>query len=293
VAGGARIVDRGYQHYDGERHGAGRSVLAITTGTMRRALGFKRPTSAKVLPVLLVIGAFLPAIAVIIFRVLFPTRVLRRLTSPDQLWPYPRYFGWLELIVVVLAALAASEALCPDRRQRVLSLYYASPISPMLYLLGQMLAVTTVLLLVALAPVFLLWAANVGLADDSITYFRDHADQALRILAAGGIVAIVNAALALAVSAYTERKAYAAAALIGGVLAISGVAAIIRGAVHADWAKFSILFDPLTTPPHVAQWLFNQRLEPDVSGWLYLIAALIVAAGGLLITVRAYRSVSF
>lgn len=293
AAGGARIVDRGYQHYEGERHGAGRSVLAITTGTMRRALGFKRPASAKVLPVLLVIGSFLPAIAVIIFRVLFPTRVLRRLTSPDQLWPYPRYFGWLELIVVVLAALAASEALCPDRRQRVLSLYYASPISPMLYLVGQMIAVATVLLLVALAPVFLLWAANVGLADDSVSYFRGHADQALRILAAGAIVATVNAALALAVSAYTERKAYAAAALIGGILAVSGVAGIIRGAVRAGWSQYSILFDPLLTPPHVAQWLFGQRLEPGISGWLYLVAALLMATGGALATVRAYRAVSF
>lgn len=290
---GARIVDRGYQHYDGERHGAGRSVLAIMTGTMRRALGFKRPASAKVLPILLVIGAFLPAIAVIIFRVLFPSRVLRRLTAPDQLWPYPRYFGWLELIVVVLAALAASEALCPDRRQRVLSLYYASPISPMLYLLGQMLAVATVLLLVSLAPVFLLWAANVGLSDDSATYFKDHADQALRILVAGGIVAAVNAALALAVSAYTERKAYAAAALIGGVLAISGVAAIIQGAVRAGWSKYSELVSPERVPPHVAQWLFDQRQELNISGWFYLAAALVMIAGGALTTVRAYRSVRF
>jgi hypothetical protein len=260
---------------------------------MRRGLGFKRPGSAKILPFLLVFGAFLPALGVIVFRVLFPDRVLRRLTAPDQLWPYPRYFTWLELIVVVLAALAASEALCPDRRQRVLALYYASPISPMLYLLGQAIAVTTLLLLVSLAPTLLLWAANVGLADNTVTYFKDHADQAVRIVVAGVAVSLVNAALALAVASYTERKAYAAATLIGGVLALAAVTSIIRGAVHAGWAKYTDLLDPLRVPPHVAQWLFNQRLEPNISGWLYLAAALAMIAAGAYATARAYRSVTF
>jgi len=84
-----------------------------------------------------------------------------------------------------MAALAAPEALCPDRRQRVLSLYYASPVRPLLYLLAQVAAVTVVMLLITLVPPLFLWAGNVGLAESPGAYFKDHAHTALRIAASG------------------------------------------------------------------------------------------------------------
>src|SRR5579885_2032858 len=164
----ARIVDRGYQHYGGERRGVASALRAIAFGTVKRSLGFKRPGSAKVFPFLLA-AAFLPFIIVTGLRLLIGDSFSRRVPA-DQIWPYQRYFTWLGLTVLLLASLAASEALCPDRRQRVLSLYYASPVPPLLYLFGQALAVTTVLMLVALLPPLLLWAANVGLAQDPGVY---------------------------------------------------------------------------------------------------------------------------
>jgi ABC-2 type transport system permease protein len=290
---GARIVDRGYQHYTGERRGVAWSVLAIATGSMRRSLGFKRPGSAKILPFLLVLFAFFPGVAVVGFRVLFPVRVLRRVAAPDQLFSYDSYFTFLRLVVLVLAALAAAEALCPDRRQRVLSLYYASPIRPLLYLLGQVLAVTTVLLLVALLPPLLLWVANVGLADDSLPYLRDHMDQAARIIATGSLIALLYAALGLAVASFTDRRAYAAGTLLGGVLVISAAAGIVRGVTKERWAEYTGLVDPLYLPTRLGRWIFGLTLETSLSGYLFLIATLAVIAIALAVLIQSYRAVRF
>ncbi|HZQ38501.1 MAG TPA: hypothetical protein VFD32_21425 [Dehalococcoidia bacterium] len=291
-ATGARIVDRGYQHYTGERRGVVSALQAITVGTMKRSLGFKRPGSAKVFPFLLVAGAFLPFIIVTGLRLLIGDNISRRVPA-DQLWPYWRYFNWLGLTVLLLSALAASEALCPDRRQRVLSLYYASPVPPLLYLFGQALAVTTVLMLVALLPPLLLWAANVGLAQDPGVYWQAHWDEGPRILVGGVLLALLNAALGLAVAAFTERKGYAAGALIGGTVVVSIVAGIASGTINAGGAKYALLLDPLLAGPNVARWLLGHSLDRNVPGpaWLAVEVATIAVCAALV--VRVYRRLSF
>ncbi|MHB8574412.1 MAG: ABC transporter permease [Dehalococcoidia bacterium] len=292
-AGNGRIVDRGYQHYDGPRHGPAVSVQAIALGTMRRGLGFKRPGSAKILPFLLIIAAIVPGVVAVGIRMLFPDRVLRRLSSPDQLLKYPAYFALLSVLILVLAALTAPEALCPDRRQRVLSLYYASPIRPALYLLGQVLAIVAVLLLITLIPPLLLWVANVGLDNDSLGYAKDHVDQLLRIIASGVVLAVFNAALGLAVASATDRKAYAAGTLLGGTLLLSSIARIVRGAVHAEWANYTPLLDPVALPIRVMRWIFGLTSEPNLSGWLSLAAVAVIVGICMAAVLRVYRRVSF
>src|SRR5579883_761387 len=291
-AAGARIVDRGYQHYTGERRGVASALRAIAVGTMKRSLGFKRPGSAKVFPFLLVAAAFLPFIIVTGLRLLIGDSFSRRVPA-DQIWPYQRYFNWLGLTVLLLAALAASEALCPDRRQRVLSLYYASPVPPLLYLLGQALAVTAVLTLVALLPPFLLWGANVGLAQDPWSYLQLHWDEAPRILAGGALLALLNAGLGLAVAAFTERKGYAAGALIGGVVVASVVAGIANGAINAGGAKYALLIDPLLVGPNAARWILGVHLDSSVQGPLWLVVELATIAVCAVLVVRVYRRLSF
>jgi len=292
TARGARIVDRGYQHYDGERQGATAAVRAIALGTMRRSLGFKRPGSAKILPFLLVIAAYLPFIVVVGLRLLIGDRVARNL-APDQLWPYERYFGWLGLSILLLAALAAPEALCPDRRQRVLSLYYASPVRPLLYLLGQAIAVTAVLLLVAMLPPLMLWVANVGLAADPAAYLKDHAWQAPRIIAGGATLALFDAMLGLAIASFTERKGYAAGALIGGAVVASVVAGIVSNSVTSSGAKYATLINPFALPANSARWFLQAAMEKNVPGLAYFAVTVAVTIACAALTVRSYRKLEF
>jgi len=292
-SGEARIVDRGYQHYTGERYGAAAGLRAIAIGTMRRSLGFKRPGSAKILPFALVLLAFMPGAIVLGVRVLFGAALFGRGRLIDQVLPYDGYAARLATLLLLLAALTAPEALCPDRRQRVLSLYYASPISPLLYLLAQAIAVMTVLLLVTMMPLLLLWLGNVGLDADPWAYLRAHADAPLRILGAGGLVALFYAVLGLAVSSFTDRKGYAAGAMIGGALILSAVANTVRVSVHQSWAKYAALVDPVGLPQRAERWVFGKPQPSDLAGIVYLAAAIgIIALAGFLV-VRVYRSLNF
>ena len=46
------VYDRGYQHYEGPRLGRKHAFRALTTYSMKRALGSKKSWTAKVVPVL-------------------------------------------------------------------------------------------------------------------------------------------------------------------------------------------------------------------------------------------------
>ena len=292
--GGARILDRGYQHYDGPRRGPLWAMRAIVLGTMQRSVGFRRPTSAKIFPFILILGCFAPALIVLGVRLLVGNSAFSRRTVPiDQIIPLYGYFQLIATLVLVLAALAASEALCPDRRQRVLPLYYASPLSPAMYLAARVIGVALVLGLVTVLPPLLLWLGNTLLSDDPLTYLAGHTGQFFAILGAGAILALFDASLGCAVSGFTERKTYAAGALLGGAIAISTMTGILRGAVHAHWARYLRLIAPLQAPVGVANWFFAHPFEGNVPSVLYLVACIAIIALALLALRRAYAAVRF
>jgi ABC-2 type transport system permease protein len=289
----ARILDRGYQHYAGTRHGPGVSFWAIMSGTMKRSLGFKRPGSAKILPFALVLLSMTPAIIALGIRVIIPANNLR--SRPlDQLVLYPDYLQLLSTELLLMAALAAPEALCPDRRQRVLSLYYASPVRPLLYLLAQAAAVLAVMLLITLLPPLFLWAGNVGLADSPGAYLKDHLDVAFRLVACGVLLAAFYGGIGLAVSSLTERKGYAAGAIVGGSFILAAATSIIRNRVHDAWAKYAVLLDPINLPRRAFRWILGSPVRDiGINNWLYLIAMLVVIVLAFAVVVRSYRSLDF
>ena len=46
------VYDRGYTHYDGERLGRGHAFGALIRYSIQRALGIKKPWTAKVVPII-------------------------------------------------------------------------------------------------------------------------------------------------------------------------------------------------------------------------------------------------
>ena len=52
-AGGARILEQGYQRYTGPRSGVGGAIRSVMVHTAQRALGIHRRLGAKVLPILI------------------------------------------------------------------------------------------------------------------------------------------------------------------------------------------------------------------------------------------------
>ena len=207
--GGARIFEPGYRPYRGVRLGVSHAVWALARHTAERMLGLKRPARYKVLPFASVIIAYLPAIAFIGILALIPNG---RVRLPNLIPGPGRYYGFITAAIILFAALAAPEALCPDKRSRFLGIYLSSPLNRSTYLLAKAIAVVGVLLLVGLA-----------LQNDGPRSFGEFMGTLGQIVAAGVALSLMFGALSLAIPSLTDRRAFASA---GSLLLILGSTAI-------------------------------------------------------------------
>lgn len=207
--GGARILERGYRRYDGPRRGTARVVRSLTRHTIERVLGLRRPARSKVLPVLAITMAYLPA-AVFIGLVAFIPEQARDLVGvPD----YPEYYGFVTAAILLFVVLVAPEALCPDRRSGLIGLYLASPLTRSTYLLAKALAIASVLAFVTLGPLLLL-LLGLSLQGAGPEGFGNLVVTLVRIVGAGLALTAFYTALSMAVASLTDRRAVASAATL-------------------------------------------------------------------------------
>lgn len=219
----ARILERGYRRYRGERLGHAHAVRSVIAHTLRRILGLRRPARAKLLPIMSIAFAYLPAI-VFVGVIAVIGRVAGGGAEARQFVPrYSEYYGFIVSAIVLFVGFVAPEALCPDRRSRVLSLYLASPLTRMTYLLSKAAAVFVVLLAVTVGPplLLLLGLMSQGVGPDGP---MEVLGVVLRILVSGGMLASLFTALSMAVASLTDRRAVAAGATVFVVLAAGVVA---------------------------------------------------------------------
>ena len=209
---GARILERGYRRYTGPREGQGHAVRSVIAHTLRRILGLRRPTRAKVLPFLSIVFAYVPAIVFVGIIALFG-RFGGRAEARQIIPEYSEYYGFIISAIVLFVAFVAPEALCPDRRSKVLSLYLASPLTRMTYLLAKASAVAIVIAFVTVGPPLLLL---IGLMmqsagpDGPVEVIK----VLVRILESGIFLAALYTAISMAVASLTDRRAVAAAATL-------------------------------------------------------------------------------
>ena len=220
--GDARILDRGYRRYDGPRRGVRGAVSSLVWHSIQRALGLKRPAGAKFFPALSLLIAFVPAIVFVGMAALLPDDLI----AEDLLPSYAEYYGFVVSAIFIFTAFVAPEVLCPDRRNGMLGLYLASPLTRDSYLLAKTGAVLAVLGVGVIGPPLLMLVAFTleGAGPDSP---GDFLVLLLRIVAAGAAVTATYTAVSLAASSITERKAFASAGVIILLLVSSAVTAIL------------------------------------------------------------------
>lgn len=279
----ARIGERGYQRYTGPRAGHGHAVRSLYVQTVRRVLGLRRPARTKILPVLSIVIAFVPAIVFIGIIALFGSRIT--FVLPD----YPEYYGFITAAVLLFVTFVASEALCPDRRNRTLSIYLASPLTRETYVLSKAAAVASVLSAVTIGPLLLLLLGymfqNNG-PDGPLAVLQTFS----RIVLAGLLVTLFYTAISLAVASLTDRRAIAAAStllLLVGSNIVANVLTVVSGNEHFQ------LFNLMAVPFGVVEAVFATSAFQDegftIETWTLYAAAFSVIALGSLIVLLRYR----
>jgi ABC-2 type transport system permease protein len=277
----AVIEDRGYQRYNGARLGLMNALWAIVLAALRRAMGFKRPFRTKILPWLLLLAAYAPVVVITIAREVSPIPDPSLL--PSHLL-YADFYGLVALPLILFAGLVAPDLLCPDRRERVLALYFVAPITRLHYIVAKLGALFLLLLLMTVVPALLLFLVGFILAGDPLGFLRNNAKDIPPILLSGGLIALYFGAVATVVAAFNDRRHYAAGSYVG-ILLVSSIAAgiLARGMHFTNHDRFA-LFDLFHLPFQVERWILGQQLTPRLEGWAYLGATLAVIAISFFLT---------
>jgi ABC-2 type transport system permease protein len=219
----ARIHDVRYRPFSGELRGSTRrAVASMARWSALRALGARRPWTAKVVPVTLALIALGPAVTVLGVKSLLGGDLVEQL--PTDLVPYAFYYTLIGFAIWAYAAIVIPETICPDRRSRVLDLYLSTAMSPREYVLGKVLASLVPLLAVTTLPLAVLYVGNVFFATDPLGYIGDNLREFPAILAGGLLIALVYTLMGLAVASLTSRRAFASVGFIL-LLVISGLIA--------------------------------------------------------------------
>ncbi len=282
AGGGARIADQGYRHYDGPRLGPDHAMRSVVAHTLRRILGLRRPARAKILPVLTIVFSYLPAVVFVGVIALFG-----RFGAQDDarrvVPKYGDYYGFVLSAIVLFVTLVAPEALCPDRRSRLLSLYLASPLTRMTYLLSKAAAIFIVLSVVTIGPPLLLLAGLTlqGSGPDGVGGVLE---VLARILVSGVMLAALFTAVSTAVASLTDRRAVAAAATLLLLAGTGTVAGTIHFGLHGPAG--ALVLSLTTGPFELIRRIYGQTstipelstagLAASVVAWTLLGAAVTV-----------------
>jgi ABC-2 type transport system permease protein len=280
----ARIFDRGYQHYDGIRLGLGHSERVMLRAALQRGLGLRRNFRNKIMPWLLIAIGFLPPVVILGIQIIAGL-ALRS--------PYARIYPRIDVVFILFAGLVAADLICADRRERVISLYFSAPITRLHYIAAQVIGLVLLILLLTLVPYLILFFGQALLAPAFATFVHDNASDLRSVLVGGTLIAFYYGALAMAVAAFTDRRAYATGGFLGLVL-VSGIAGGILASprLHFSGHEWYSLLDLLTMPISATRWLLNQPGELPLNGAAYLWGSLAVIVVSLALVGWRYLKVS-
>jgi ABC-2 type transport system permease protein len=277
-AHGGAVYDRGYRPYEGRRGGRGAATLALYRATLRRALGIRRSWRQKVAPFVLLGIVTIPAIVNVGVGYVTRNRVL--ITDRVEIITYREYVG-VSAALLLFVALVAPDVMCPDRRQHVLPLMFARPITGIDYVVAKLAAIVTILFLFSFLPQVVLFVGNMLVSNHSLDYFTGHLDVLWKVPVAVLLLALYYAVIGLALSSFTDRRIVGGASIIGLFLVTSITAGVLIGDRQSDAP--AALLNILAMPLHVRDLVFLGHI--DIGSPLSGVAGAGAAAIGIYVAI--------
>ena len=284
-AGGA-VYDRGYRPYDGPRGGRRAATLALYRASIRRALGLRRSWRQKVAPFVLLGIVTIPAVVNV--GVGYVTR--DRIGNPVEIITYREYVG-VSSALLLFVAVTAPDVMCPDRRQRVLPLLFARPLTGLDYVLAKVGAIFSILFAFSFLPQVLLFVGQALVSDSALEYVSDNLDVVWKVPLSVVLLAAFYAVVSVALASLTSRRIVAGASVIGLFLVSSTTAAILVGGPD-ETGEVGALVNVLALPLYLRDLIFLGHIDPEsplagvANGGLYAglayAATAALAAGALL-----------
>ncbi len=263
----ARILDRGYRRFEGRRSGVTGAVRSVAWHTVRSILGLGRSARHKVFPVIVLVVAFVPAIAFLAISVLLGD-------FGDEFRPdYWEFFGFSFVATIVFVALVAPEAIVRDRRDGMFTLYLSTPLTRTTYVMAKVIAVLGTMSMIVLGPP-VLWVLGYTFQSQGPDGLVDWVGVMGRLLVAGLVICVVYTSVSLGVASLTDRRAFASIAVVFVMLGATIVANLLVDS--AGFAEQWRVLDPLGVALEVAPRLFGDRGEDGaaVDTWLVVLGCL-------------------
>jgi ABC-2 type transport system permease protein len=281
------VYDRGYRPYEGVRGGRGAATFALYKASMRRALGIRRTWRQKIAPFVLLGVVTIPAIVNVGIGYVTRNEVIDRV----EIITYRDYVG-VSSALLLFVALVAPDVVCPDRRQRVLPLMFARPLTGFDYVVAKVGAIVTILFAFSFLPQVVLFVGNMLVSDSALDYVTDHLDVLWKVPLAVAVLALYYGVIGVAIASLTDRRIVAGAAVIGLFLVTSITSGILVGDFDFNDGSAAALINVLALPLYLRDVIFLGHVDPesplagvDNGGWYALgvyLAVLIAAAAVLL-----------
>jgi ABC-2 type transport system permease protein len=285
------VYDRGYRPYDGPRGLRGAATFALYKASIRRALGIRRSWRQKFAPFVLLGVVTIPAIVNV--GIGYVTR--DRLENTFEIVTYRDYVG-VSSALLLFVALVAPDVMCPDRRQRVLPLMFARPLTGVDYVVAKVGAIASILFAFSFLPQVVLFLGNMLVSDSASKYFTGHLDVLWKIPVSVLALAIYYAVLSVAIAALTDRRIVAGAAVIGLLLITSIASGILIGDLRRGEGSIAALINVWVLPLYLRDLVFLGQVDRESplttvtnGGLLAVVIYFAILLLGIGVLLRRYR----
>ncbi len=293
------IYDIGYRGYEGPRLGRAHAIRSLFEHSIRSSFGLGRGGRAKIGPITIGALALLPAVALVGILTLasrFGERVEELLIGQAPI-AYNTYFATITIPLILFCAAQAPELFGRDQRHGVLSLYFARALRRSDYAIARLAGFVAAIMILQLVPNLVMFIGRVLISPDILDGLRREVAPLPAVIAQILLSSALLGSLAMVVSAFTPRRAYATAGIIALFLIPSIVAGVVTGLGSSGIGPWLILTSPTSALDGTNAVLFDTTFESafffvSLPDWTYFAAVLGGIAAAVAITIRRFARIA-